>query len=351
LAAALDIATVKPMLGRLTRTLPEHGHLYEPKWDGFRALALRIDDVVELKSRHGRPFARYFPELVAGLRALPAERCLLDGEILVHDGRDWDFTALMARLHPAASRVERLAAETPAILMAFDLLMLDGDDLTQRPFSERRRVLEEVLHDAPASLRLSPQTDDPEVARGWLTRPADRATDGVMAKAVDGRYEPGARAMLKVKLERTADCVIAGLRGVPQPEPTVTSLLLGLYDAHDTLRHVGVASSFGRARGRELFERLRPLATGLEGHPWEQGFLLEGGALGRLKGAAGRWAPGMPMDWLPLRPVTVCEVAYDRVDDDRFRHPARLRRFREDREPASCRFDQLAEGDAAPGGP
>ena len=173
--------------------------------------------------------------------------------------------------------------------------------------------------------------------------------DGVMAKPADGRYEPGARAMLKVKLERTADCVVAGMRAVADPQPEVTSLLLGLYDEDDALRHVGVAASFGRARGRELFERLRPLATDFHGHPWEHGFLLEGGALGRLKGAAGRWAPGMTLDWLPLRAATVCEVAYDRVDRDRFRHAARLKRFREDREPTSCRFDQLAEdpGDGA----
>jgi ATP-dependent DNA ligase len=164
-----------------------------------------------------------------------------------------------------------------------------------------------------------------------------------MAKRPDSRYEPGARAMLKVKLERTADCVLAGLRAVAQPEPAVSSLLLGLYDGRGELRHVGVAASFGRARGRELWDRLKPLATELQGHPWEHGFLLEGGALGRLKGSAGRWAPGMSMHWLPLRPVTVCEVAYDRVDAGRFRHPARFRRFREDREPASCRFDQLDE--------
>jgi ATP-dependent DNA ligase len=335
------------MLARLTRTLPEHGHLYEPKWDGFRSLALRDGDSVELKSRHGRPFARYFPELVSALRSLEMERYLLDGEILAHDGRDWNFGALMMRLHPAASRVERLAADTPATFMAFDLLVLGSEDLTQRPFVERRRCLEALLRDPPARLRLTAQTDDPAVAREWLTRRC--GLDGVMAKRPDGRYEPGARAMLKVKRERTADCVVAGLRGVADPEPTVTSLLLGLYDASAVLRHVGVAASFGRAAGRELFERLRPLATELEGHPWEHGFLIEGGALGRLKGAAGRWAPGMTLDWLPLRPTTVCEVAYDRVDDGRFRHPARLRRFREDREPESCCFDQLGE-DGAPDG-
>ena len=322
------------MLGKLTRALPEDGYLYEPKWDGFRALAFKDGDEVELQSRHGRPFARYFPELVAALRELPERRCVLDGEILADD-----FQALMLRLHPARSRVEKLAAETPTVFIAFDLLAAGDEDLMERPFAERRRRLERLLAMPPASVKLTPQTADATVARGWLE--GCTGIDGVMAKPAGGVYEPGARAMLKVKLERTADCVVAGMRVVDEAAPEVVSLLLGLYDVDGALRHVGVAASFGKRRGRELFERLRGLATTLDGHPWEHGFLLEGRAVGRLAGSAGRWAPGMTLDWVPLRPSLVAEVTYERVDEGRFRHPARLKRFRDDREPASCRFDQL----------
>jgi ATP-dependent DNA ligase len=341
-------APVAPMLARLTRTLPREGHLYEPKWDGFRCLAAGEAGEVTLWSRHGRPFARYFPELVAALGALEAGRWLLDGEILVRAGGGWDFPALMARLHPAASRVEALAAVTPATFFAFDALRVGERDLLDAPFRERRQVLEALLAGVRAPVCLSPQTDRVELAEQWLARWRGGGVDGVMAKPVDGPYVPGRRAVLKVKLEKTADCVLGGFRGVNDPDPMVTSLLLGLYDDAGTLHHVGVASSFGRAKGRELIEQLAPLVSELEGHPWERGFLLEGGALGRLKGSAGRWAPGMPRDWVPLRPELVCEVAYEQVDNGRLRHPARLRRLRPDREPRSCRFDQLAEAAAAP---
>jgi ATP-dependent DNA ligase len=333
------------MLARLTRSLPQEGHVFEPKWDGFRCIAERVGERVELWSRHGRPFTRYFPEVAAALRELDGD-WILDGEILVRSEGRWDFPALMARLHPAASRVEQLAAETPAVFFVFDVLRLRDRDLLPVPLTERRRLLEGLLAKPPPTVRLTPQTDDAEVGEGWLSRWRGGGIDGVMAKPADGSYQPGARAVLKVKREKTADCVLAGFRGTTDPQPSVTSLLLGLFDAHDALQHVGVASSFGRARGRELLATLRPLVAPLEGHPWEHGFLLEGGALGRLKGSAGRWAPGMPRDWVPVRPELVCEVAYDQVDLGRFRHPARLRRLRADRDPRSCTFDQLAEAPA-----
>ena len=331
------------MLARLTRELPRDGYRYEPKWDGFRCLADRAGERVELWSRHGRSFTRYFPELIADLQTLEADSFVLDGEILVANRGRWDFPALMLRLHPAASRVERLATETPAVLFAFDLLRLGDDDLLHVPLRERRTRLEELLAAAPRHVRLTPQTDRLAVAQGWLGRWRGGGIDGVMAKPADSTYQPGKRAVLKVKLEKTADCVVGGFRGAPDPEPLVTSLLLGLYDDTGALRHVGVASSLGRERGRELLRMLEPLVTPLEGHPWEHGFLLEGGPLGRLKGSAGRWEPGMPRDWIPVRPELVCEVGYDQLDLGRFRHPARLKRFRPDRDPRSCRFDQLVE--------
>jgi ATP-dependent DNA ligase len=327
------------MLAKLARELPGSGFLYEPKWDGFRCLAFRCGDDVDLRSRHDRPLARYFPEVVEALRALGPERFGLDGELVVLSGGRFDFPALMARLHPAASRVERLRRETPALFVAFDLLALEGDDLRAQPFEERRRLLREFLADARPPVFLTPLTDDPSVATAWLERFAGGGIDGVVAKGRETSYEPGVRAMVKVKPERTADCVVAGFRWLPD-RPLPSSLLLGLYDG-DELHHVGVVSSFTAPQRERLLERLRPLVVDLEGHPWEHGFLLDGGATGRLLGAAGRWTPDMVRDWTPLAPKLVCEVAYDQVDGRRFRHPARLRRWRPDREPESCRFDQL----------
>jgi ATP-dependent DNA ligase len=330
-----------PMLGRLARELPADGFLYEPKWDGFRCLAFRSGDEVNLRSRHDRPLSRYFPELVAGFRSLPTDRFVMDGEIIIDTASGFDFTALLARLHPAASRVERLRRETPASFMAFDLLALDRDDLREKPFAERRSLLEKVLRDARPPVCLSPVTDDPAVASQWLDRFQGAGIDGVVAKHRGLPYQPGARAMVKVKRERTADCVVAGFRYLADA-PTLSSLLLGLYDDAGELQHVGVVTQFSRARRAELLEELTPLIVPLEGHPWEHGFLVAGNPMGRLKGAAGRWAPEeMEQDWIPLDPVRVCEVAYDQLDRDRFRHPARFRRWRPDRDPRSCTFDQF----------
>jgi ATP-dependent DNA ligase len=329
------------MLARLARELPRDGYLYEPKWDGFRCLVFREGEEVDLRSRKQRPLARYFPELVEALRALPSEAFVLDGEIVVASDDGFDFDALLRRLHPAASRVERLRAETPAALIAFDLLALDAEDLCAHPLAERRRLLAELLRDAGPPLHLTPATDDVDEAAGWLARYQGAGIDGVVAKHRDLAYEPGARAMVKVKRERTADCVVAGFRWyVDRPLPS--SLLLGLHDETGALRHIGIASSFTEARRRALLEELRPRVTQLAGHPWERGFLLGGGATGKLRGAAGRWSPEeMTQDWTPVVPELVCEVAFDQVDDYRLRHPARFRRWRPDLDPHECRLEQL----------
>ena len=321
-----------PMLGKLVRELPEGEFVYEPKWDGFRALALRERGKVDIRSRHGNPLGRYFPELVKALCTLAEARFVVDGEIIPDDG---DFSALMARLHPAASRVERLSRETPASFVAFDLLALGDATLLETPFEQRRARLEELLAAAPPRVRLTETTRDRDEAAQWLAE-----HEGVIAKPLDLTYGPGKRWLLKVKRERTADCVVAGFRWrVDRPLPS--SLLLGLHDEEGTLQHVGFAASFGVLQAETLLQELKPCVTSLAGHPWEEGFLVGGGNVGRLRGAAGRWVPGMTMDWTPVAPVLVAEVGYDQVDVDRFRHPARFKRWRPDRDPRSCTFDQL----------
>jgi len=328
------------MLAKLARELPRGDYLYEPKWDGFRCLVFRSGDEIDLRSRHGRPLARYFPELVEAIGRLPHPRLALDGEIVVVAGETFDFTALLARIHPAGSRVERLRAETPASFVAFDLLELDGDELLHRQFAARRARLETVLAEAEPPLLLTPITDDADLAADWLDG-FGGGVDGVVAKARAAPYEPGKRALVKVKRERTAECVVAGFRFLAE-RPAVSSLLLGLHDAETTLEHVGITSSFSEEQRARLLETLRPLVTPLEGHPWEHGFLLGGSPVGRLRGSAGRWTPAMVRDWIPVRPELVCEVAYDQLDGGRFRHPARFVRWRPDREPESCTTEQLA---------
>jgi ATP-dependent DNA ligase len=334
---------LEPMLGRRADVLPGGDVFYEPKWDGFRCLAFRDGPDVDLRSRHDRPLSRYFPELCAALKALPEERFVLDGEIVIPASRGLDFPALLARVHPAASRVERLSRETPARFVAFDLLARGGQDLRKLPFEARRRQLAELLEDAQEPVRLTPATRDRRRAERWLA--LERAgIDGVMVKRADLRYRAGGRDMVKVKRDRTADCVVAGFRPYVD-RPLLSTLLLGLYDDAGGLRHIGVVQSFTRARRKELLDELAPLAVPLAGHPWEQGFLVAGGATGRLAGAAGRWAPGeMALDWVPLAPERVCEVAYDQLDGQRLRHPARFRRWRPDRDPRSCSLDQLGPG-------
>jgi ATP-dependent DNA ligase len=350
------VPPIEPMLAQLSHELPGEGYIYEPKWDGFRCLAF-VGEAVDLRSRHQRPLARYFPELVEGLRALGAAVCrdlralaaparttplVLDGEIVIAGPRGFDFPALLGRLHPSASRVERLRNEAPATFVAFDLLAVAGEDLRARRFDERRARLESLLTPAPPHVALTPATESLEVANEWLDRYEGAGIDGVVAKRRDLAYQPGRRAMTKVKKERTADCVVAGIRvALEEGTPLVASLLLGLYE-DGLLRHVGVSSTFTGRRRRELFAELRPRIVPLEGHPWERGFNLGRSPTGRLKGSAGRWDPAeMEQDWVPLLPDLVCEVRYDQLDAGRFRHPAKFLRWRPDREARSCAFDQL----------
>jgi ATP-dependent DNA ligase len=288
--------------------------------------------------------------VVEALLSLPDDRFVLDGELVVSGGSGFDFSALMLRLHPSRSRVDRLRVETPASLIAFDILAEGTADLRTRSLAERRARLEALLGGAPPGVSVTPDTDDAGVAARWLAHLQGGGVDGVMAKEVSSVYEPGRRSRhwLKVKHERTADCVVGGFRWLEgrrsaAGEPLVASLLLGLYDAGGALRHVGIAASFRTPRRAQLAQELRPYVTTLEGHPWQYGFALERGPSGRLKGAGGAWDPAtMAQDWVPVRPELVCEIAYDQVDaSGRWRHPGRFRRWRPDRDAPSCSFDQL----------
>ena len=328
------------MLARLAREIPEGAFAYEPKWDGFRCLAFRDGDRVDLRSRHDRPLARYFPEVVEALVALPEDRFVIDGEIVLFRPEGFDFAALMGRLHPAASRVQRLAAEAPAELVAFDVLEVGDEDLRERPFEERRRRLEALIGSGGPRLRVTPATGDPAEAREWLARFQGGGLDGVVAKPLDGPYESGRRSMTKVKRTRTAECVVAGVRLAPGTR-VVSSLLLGLYDEADALRHVGVVTQLAGEMRRSLPQELRADVVAIEDHPWRDGFAIGRSPLGRLLGSASRWTPEMGLDWVPLAPRRVVEVAFDQVDVDRFRHPARFVRWRPDRDAESCRLDQI----------
>ncbi|MGI8759394.1 MAG: ATP-dependent DNA ligase [Acidimicrobiales bacterium] len=336
---------VSPMLAKLARALPvADGMAYEPKWDGFRGIVFRDGDEVEIGSRNERPLTRYFPELAGPLQEALPERCVVDGEIVIAGGAGLDFDALLQRIHPAASRVRRLAEETPASFVAFDLLALGPDDLRRRPFVERRARLEEALGGGRPPVHLTPLTTDVELARNWFARFEGAGLDGVVAKAADLAYVEGKRLMLKVKHERTADCVAAGFRWHKDGEG-VGSVLLGLYDDGATLHHVGVATSFPVTQRRALVDELAPLRDGaLDGHPWRgwaeaEATAGEGGQ--RMPGGASRWNAGRKMAWEPLRPERVVEVSYDNLQGDRFRHATHLVRWRPDRDPASCTYAQL----------
>jgi ATP-dependent DNA ligase len=329
------------MLAKLSRELPEGAqYVYEPKWDGFRCIVFRDGDEIELGSRNEKPLTRYFPELPDALRANLPERCVVDGEIVIPGADGLDFDALLQRIHPAASRVKLLAEQTPASFVAFDLLALGDDDLTGRPFAERRRLLEESLADAAPPVHLTPATTDADVARDWFDRFEGAGLDGVVAKAVDLAYVPDKRLMLKVKHDRTADCAVAGFRWHKDGEG-VGSLLLGLFDEAGTLHHVGVATSFSAARRRELVDELEPYRAGaLDGHPWRT-WAEAAGETQRLPGANSRWNAGKDLSWEPLRVELVAEVGYDNLQGDRFRHATKLVRWRPDREPSSCTYAQL----------
>ncbi|MFB7874181.1 ATP-dependent DNA ligase [Nocardia sp. NPDC056064] len=337
---------VRPMLAKSTPSLPrDPGLSYEPKWDGFRCIVFRDGDEIELGSRNDRPLTRYFPELAELLKAALPPRCVVDGEIVVVTDQGLDFDTLQQRLHPAASRVRKLAAETPASFVAFDLLALDDRDLTTAPFTERRRALESLLDAAPGRIHLTPITHDPDIAQDWFTRFEGAGFDGVMAKADDLPYLQDKRVMLKVKHERTADCVVAGYRMHKDGEG-VGSLLLGLFDDEGNLHHVGVASSFTAARRRELLGELAPLRdNALENHPWRDwaDAVAQAEAGGKMPGGLSRWSGGKDLSWVALRPELVAEVRYEHVQSGRFRHGGRLVRFRADRTPESCTYAQLDE--------
>ena len=335
--------TTDPMLAKSAEVLPEgDGWLFEPKWDGFRCIVVRNGDSVELTSRGSRPFTRYFPELLDPMREQLPEQCSVDGELLVVGGDALNFDALQQRIHPAESRVRMLAETTPARFVAFDLLALDGKDLLGTPFIERRQKLQNVLANAEPPLHLTPITDDVDKARDWFTRFEGAGLDGVVAKRAEGTYEPGKRGWVKVKHQRTADMVVAGFRW-HKDGAGVGSLMLGLYDDAGNLNSIGVASSFTAKQRAELVEELAPLReNALEGHPWAEWATAEAHEQGtRLPGAVSRWNAGKDQSWEPLRLERVAEVTFNQLTAGRLRHPAKFLRWRDDRDPKSCRYDQL----------
>jgi ATP-dependent DNA ligase len=335
---------IEPMLAKLADELPAGaGFLYEPKWDGFRAIVFRRTSDVFIQSRDLRPLDRYFPELHEVFLARLPQDCVLDGEIVIATPHGLDFDALQLRLHPAASRVERLAKETPASFVAFDLIALEGRDLRQVPQAERRVLLERAFAGVTPPIHLTPMTRDRAVASEWLSQFEGAGLDGVIAKPGHGIYQPGKRAMIKVKHARTADCVVAGFRWHKAGrDELVGSLLLGLYDDHGTLHHVGVTSSFTMARRRELAGEVAPLRErAFDGHPWREWAEAGAGATTRMPGGQSRWSAGKDLSWEPLRIERVCEVRYDHMQGDRFRHAAIFQRWRPDKPPAACRYDQL----------
>jgi len=348
---------VDPMLARSVSGVPQPDSVdgglgYEPKWDGFRCLVFADGDEVELASRNGRPITRYFPELVDGLRAELPQRCVLDGEVVVATEGRLQFELLQQRIHPAASRVRMLAEEIPARFVAFDLLAVGERSLMAEPFADRRRVLEQTLPDAGSaaasqtpgrSVYLTPICYDHDTAVEWFNSFEGAGLDGIVAKPLAAVYQPGKRAMIKVKHERTADCVLAGYRlhkTSTAERPLLGSLLLGLYDDGGRLQFVGVSASFPTARRAALVGELAPLVDSGDDHPWAD---WQDPASGRRPGAESRWSSGKDLSFTPLRPERVLEVAYDHMEGTRFRHTAQFRRWRDDRDPASCTFAQLEE--------
>jgi ATP-dependent DNA ligase len=340
---------IAPMLAKAVDGLPtDDGWLFEPKWDGFRAIVFRDGDAVFTQSRDLKPLDRYFPELADPLRAALPERCVVDGEVVISRDGALDFEALLLRIHPAASRVNMLAAESPASFVAWDLLALGDDDLRAVPQGERRARLQMELAAAEPPVHLTPATTDRQLAADWFDRFEGAGLDGVVAKRLDATYQPGRRAMLKIKHQRTADCVVAGFRWHKNgPGTHVGSLLLGLFDDGGSLHHVGITSSFSWDRRAALVKELEPLRqNALDGHPW--GEWAEWAQTGsadasgqRLPGATSRWNRDKDLSWEPLRAERVVEVAYDHLQGDRFRHATTFKRWRPDRSPETCRYDQL----------
>jgi ATP-dependent DNA ligase len=329
-----------PMLAKAVKAMPQGDVFYEPKFDGFRCVVFRDGDEVELSSRGERPLTRYFPELVETVKRELPERCVIDGEVIMRKGNRLDFDTLAQRIHPAASRIKLLSEQTPASFVAFDVLALGSDDLTGLPFAERRARLARALEPSRPPVHLAPITTSYEQALRWFEEFEGAGLDGVIAKPADLTYQPDKRLMFKVKHERTADCVVAGFRW-HKSGPIVGSMLLGLWHENG-LQHVGVAASFPMKRRAELVEELAPYRMeDLAGHPWEA--WASQGEGDRMPGAVSRWTGKKDLSWVPLRPELVCEVAYEHMEGLRFRHTARFRRWRTDRTPDSCGYDQLEE--------
>ena len=340
-AFAID-PPVEPMLAKLAEEIPAGGDfLYEPKWDGFRAIVFRGASDVFIQSRDSRPLDRYFPELHdILLRGLPAGS-VVDGEIVIATPKGLDFDLLQLRLHPAASRAVKLAKETPAAFVAFDLLAADGVDVRDKPQRERRALLERMLAESAPPIHLTPVTRDRVLAAEWLERFEGAGLDGVMAKPADGTYQPGKRAMFKVKHARTAECVVAGFRWHKSGTGIVGSLLLGLYDDKGRLQHIGVTSAFTMAMRKQLAAELEALrANALAEHPWRE-WAGAAAEFARMPGGQSRWSAGKDLSWEPVRIERVCEVKYDHLQGDRFRHATIFLRWRPDKQPGDCRYDQL----------
>ena len=334
---------IPPMLAKLVDGLPEaEGLLFEPKWDGFRAIVFRGADDVYIQSRDSRPLDRYFPELHEALIARLPPGCVVDGEVVITTPHGLDFDALQLRLHPAASRVAKLARESPASFVAFDLLAADGESLMSAGQAQRRERLERLLAGVEPPVYLTPMTRDRQLAAEWLERFEGAGLDGVIAKPAGASYQPGRRTMFKIKHARTADCVVAGFRWHKTGGGLVGSLLLGLYDDGGVLHHVGVTSSFTMAARKALAGELEPLRRdALEDHPWRDWADAGAQLAGRMPGGQSRWSAGKDLSWEPLRIERVCEVKYDHLQGDRFRHAATFLRWRSDKPPSECRYDQL----------
>jgi len=335
------------MLAQRVDELPAEGdYIFEPKWDGFRALVFRDGDEILVQSRDEKPLNRYFPELLGPLGLALPSRCVLDGEIVIVKNDELDFDALQLRLHPAASRVKLLSQQTPASLVFFDLLCREDKDFRGEPFQTRRRELESLISSVAPPLHLTPATDDRSIASDWFRRFEGAGLDGVIAKPISGTYEANKRVMLKVKHERDCDCVVAGFRWHKKGDRAlVGSLLLGLFDDAGALQHVGVCASFTTKKRQELAEILKPYRKdALAAHPWkhwaEQGSEADE-AVSRMPGGQSRWSQGKDLSWEPLRPELVVEVAYDHMQGDRFRHTAQFRRWRTDKKPSDCTYAQL----------
>jgi ATP-dependent DNA ligase len=335
---------VAPMLAKPLSEIPDGDMSFEPKWDGFRSIIFRDGDDVEIGSRNEKPMNRYFPEIIEAVKENLPERCVVDGEIVLvgASGDRLDFEALQQRIHPAASRVKLLAEQTPAKFVAFDLLALGDEDLTGEPFAERRARLEKALAHAQPPIHLTNATADHGTAQRWFHEFEGAGLDGVIAKPLDGLYQPNKRAMFKIKHERTVDCVLAGYRVHKSGPDRIGSLLLGLYNDDGELANVGVAGSFSMQRRQELFEELQPLVTTFDEHPWAWAKQEEGTRTPR-NSEGSRWSGGKDLSFTPLRPERVVEVKYDHMEGERFRHTTQFARWRRDRDPRSCTYEQLEE--------